>query len=76
MSLTDEDKVWISGELERLETKLFAAFQKWAAPMDARQRSHSAVLRAIEIEQEATTDRLKPITDRLNELDKKRTGAA
>lgn len=36
MSLTDEDKRWIRGELERVETTLLTEFHKWASPLEAR----------------------------------------
>ena len=36
--------------LERVETKLLTEFHKWASPLEMRARSHSAVLRAIEVE--------------------------
>jgi hypothetical protein len=30
MSLTDEDKQWITGQLERVETALLTEFHKWS----------------------------------------------
>ena len=58
MSLTDEDKNWISQQLQEVETKLLTAFHGWAAPNEARQRTHSAALRAIDLEMDARNDRV------------------
>ena len=56
--LTDDDKQWILAQLERVETKLLTEFHKWASPVEMRVRSHSAGLRAIDIEVEAVSDRI------------------
>ncbi len=61
MSLTDEDKAWIDGRLERVETALLTEFHKWASPVEMRVRSHSAALRAIDLELEAVADRVSRI---------------
>ena len=61
MSLTDEDKQWITEQLERVETALLTEFHKWASPVEMRVRSHSAALRAIDIELEAVDDRVKKL---------------
>jgi hypothetical protein len=65
MSLTDEDKHWITElldeRLERVETNLITAFHKWASPMEARQRTHSAAMRALDLEMEALDDRVKKL---------------
>ena len=62
MSLTDEDKRWIKNELaqqlELMETRLLTEFHKWASPVEMRQRSHSAALRAHDVELEAHADRI------------------
>jgi hypothetical protein len=58
MSLTDEDKQWITAQLERVETALLTEFHKWASPVEMRVRSHSAALRALDLEQEALADRV------------------
>jgi hypothetical protein len=61
MSLTDEDKQWINAQLdtklERLETTLLTEFHKWANPNEARMRTHTAALRAIDLEMEAALNR-------------------
>jgi hypothetical protein len=56
--LTDEDKTWINVQLERVETALLTAFHKWASPVEMRQRTHAATLRALDAEMEAVTDRI------------------
>ena len=56
MSLTDEDKRWISVQLERVETALLTEFHKWSSPVEMRVRSHSAALRALDLELESVSD--------------------
>ena len=56
MNLSDDDKRWIRAELEAMETRLLTAFHQWASPLEARMRSHTATLRAIDLEQEALAD--------------------
>ena len=69
MSLTSEDKEWIGGaitaseertaaRIERVETSLLTEFHKWASPMEARQRTHTATLRALDAEMEYVSDRV------------------
>ena len=48
----------VSDECEKVETKLLTAFHNWASPVDTRLRSHTAVLRALDLEQEALADRI------------------
>lgn len=64
MSLTDEDKQWIAAQLERVETALLTEFHKWASPVEMRVRSHSAALRAIDLEVEAVSDRVTKLEGR------------
>jgi hypothetical protein len=59
--LTDDDKQWISAQLERVKTKLLTAFHKWASPLEMRQRTHSAALRAIDAEIEAIDGRVEKL---------------
>jgi len=61
MSLSDEDKQWITEQLERVETALLTEFHKWASPVEMRVRSHSAALRAIDLELESVNDRVKKL---------------
>lgn len=58
LALTNGDKQWIAERLEAMETRLLSGFQQWASPTDARQRSHSAALRALDVEQEYLSDRI------------------
>jgi hypothetical protein len=46
--LTDEDKPWIQQQLEKVESTLLTDFHKWASPVEWRQRSHAAALRALD----------------------------
>jgi hypothetical protein len=92
MSLTEEDKTWINGQLtnqinglatqlinsfatqmesfatreqlEDVETKLLTEFHKWASPLEARQRTHAAALRAMDLEMEYLSDRVKKLEDK------------
>ncbi len=63
MSPSDEDKPWITAQLEHVETTLLTEFHKWASPVEMRVRSHSAALRALDVE-------LESISDRVNKLDR------
>ena len=58
MSLTNEDKNWITEQLRNVETSLLTEFHKWASPSEARQRTHTAALRAIDLEMEALSERV------------------
>jgi len=62
--LTEEDKQWISQRLEKVETALLTEFHKWASPVELRQRSHAAAIRALDTEVEAMSDRLKNLEGR------------
>ncbi len=62
--LTDEDKQWIKQQLEKIETSLLTEFHKWASPVEMRQRSHAAALRALDAEVESLADRLKNLEGR------------
>jgi hypothetical protein len=64
VSLTAEDKKWILDQLERVETTLLTEFHQWASPVELRQRSHSAALRAFDAEMESLADRVKKLEDR------------
>jgi hypothetical protein len=64
MSLTDDDKQWINEQLERVETTLLTELHKWASPVEARQRTHAAALRAVDLEMEALSDRVKKLESR------------
>jgi hypothetical protein len=62
--LTEEDKQWISQRLEKVETSLLTEFHKWASPVELRQKSHAAALRALDAEVESLSDRLKNLEGR------------
>lgn len=62
--LTDEDKQWIQQQLEKVETTLLTEFHKWASPVEMRQRSHAAAIRALDAEVESLSDRLKNLEGR------------
>ena len=63
MALTDEDKQWILEQLERVETTLLTEFHKWASPVEMRVRSHSAALRAMDVEMESLGERMKKLEE-------------
>jgi hypothetical protein len=48
--LTEDDKQWIHEQLENVETTLLTEFHKWGSPVELRQRSHAAALRALDAE--------------------------
>jgi len=62
--LDDNDKQWILDQLERVETRLLTEFHKWASPLEMRVHSHTAILRAMDIEMESLGERLKKLEDR------------
>jgi len=68
MSLTDEDKQWITElldeRLERVETKLLTEFHKWSSPIEMRLRTHAAALRASDLELEAIAERVTKLEAR------------
>ena len=43
----------IGSLVEKTETALLTEFHKWASPVEMRQRTHAAALRAIDAEMEA-----------------------
>jgi hypothetical protein len=57
--LAEDDKQWISQRLEKVETKLLTEFNRWASPVELRQKSHAASLRALDVEVESVSERLK-----------------
>lgn len=54
-------KIHVSQECEKVETKLLSAFHAWASPVEQRVRSHSAAIRALDLEMETTVGRLDKI---------------
>jgi hypothetical protein len=61
---TENDKQWIGERLEKVETTLLTEFHKWASPLELRQKSHAAALRALDTEVESLSDRLKNLENR------------
>ncbi len=59
-----EVKTYVDERCEKVETNLLTEFHKWASPAEARNRTISAALRAIDLEMEALDDRLKKIEGR------------
>ena len=57
-------KAYVSERSERVETKLLTEFHKWASPAEARNRTISAALRAIDLEMEALADRVGALEGR------------
>jgi hypothetical protein len=51
-------------DLERVETALLTEFHKWASPAEARARTHTATLRAIDLEMEVLTERVQKLEKR------------
>ena len=55
--------------IEATENRLLTEFHKWASPLDPRMRTHTAAIRALDLENEALSDRISklepaPITAR------------
>jgi hypothetical protein len=48
-------------KIERVETSLLTEFHKWASPMEMRVHSHTATLRAIDLEQEYLAQRIQKL---------------
>ena len=57
-------KGYVNERCEQVETKLLTEFHKWASPAEARHRTISAALRAIDLEMEAIDDRVKKLEGR------------
>jgi len=59
-----EAKFATKEDIERVETALLTEFHKWASPSEARAKTHTATLRAIDLEMELLTDRIQKLEDR------------
>jgi len=55
---------YVNERSEQVETKLLTEFHKWASPAEARHRTISAALRAIDLEMESIDDRVKKLEGR------------
>ena len=62
--LTEDHKPWIRQRLEKVEPALLTEFHTWASPVELRQPSHAAALRALDAEVESLSDRLKNLEGR------------
>ncbi len=60
----EEERQWVVERIEKLETTLLTEFHKWASPIDLRQRTHAAALRALDAEVESLSDRPKNLEGR------------
>ncbi len=54
----------VEARIEQVETALLTEFHKWASPFEMRIRTHSAALRALDIETEAIGDRATKLEGR------------
>jgi chromosome segregation ATPase len=50
--------------IEKVETTLLTEFHKWASPTEARLRTHTAALRALDLEHEALDERVTKLEGR------------
>ena len=57
-------KAYVNERCEQVETKLLTEFYKVASPAEARHRTISAALRAIDLEMEANHDLAKKLESR------------
>jgi hypothetical protein len=55
---------YVNERSEQVETKLLTEFHKWASPAEARSRTISAALRAIDLEMESIDDPVKKLEGR------------
>jgi hypothetical protein len=53
----------LDAKIEKVETSLLTEFHKWASPTEARLRTHTAALRAIDLELEAVSERVRKLED-------------
>jgi hypothetical protein len=56
-----EAKFATKQDLERVETTLLTEFHKWASPADARMKTHTAAIRAMDLEMEVLTERVQKL---------------
>jgi hypothetical protein len=61
MARLEATEARLESRIERTETALLAEFHKWASPVEMRQRTHAAALRAVDTEMEALSDRVKKL---------------
>jgi hypothetical protein len=56
-----EDRSQITEQIRTVGTSLLTKFHKWASRSEARQRTHAAALRAIDLEMEALSERVSKL---------------
>ena len=54
-------KGYVDQRCERVETTLLTEFHKWAGPLDMRVKSHSAAIRAMDLELESLSGRVQKL---------------
>jgi hypothetical protein len=59
MSLTDEDKAWISERLEEVETRMLRAFRNFSHPVEARLRAQKIISRGLDQRLDELEDRIE-----------------
>jgi hypothetical protein len=47
--------------IEKAETTLLTEFHKWASPAEMRAKSHALAIRAMDLEMEASTERVQKL---------------
>ena len=57
-------KGYVNERCEQVETKLLTEFHKWASPAEARHRTISAALRAVDLEIASNKDLAKKLEGR------------
>lgn len=57
----DSVQTALDAKIEPVETSLLTAFHKWASPNEARQRTHTANLQALDLELEALRERVEKL---------------
>jgi hypothetical protein len=48
----------LDAKIDKVETTLLTEFHKWASPNEMRMRTHTATLRALDLEMEALSERV------------------
>jgi hypothetical protein len=54
-------RAYVDQRCERVETALLTEFHKWASPVETKLRSHSAVLRSVDVDLEALAHRVNKL---------------
>jgi hypothetical protein len=62
--MSERLRLYVDKRFERVETKLLPEFHKWASPAEMRALSHTAAIRALDVEIESIDDRLRKLEGR------------